>query len=157
MKVIINSNDNFILFFNKLNDKLYLNDNYEEEFKNIFLRLKNYYRINIYGFYNIFVYKDKHYGTILKVEKDKELDLFYKQIDMHIVIEDNTFLYKVDDYFFINDLSDYNIYYYNDNFYLEIINKISNNELFTLIENSTIIFGEETDIIKNKGKLLKSK
>ena len=157
MKVIINSNDNFILFFNKLNDKLDLNDNYEEEFKNIFLRLKNYYRINIYGFYNIFVYKDKYYGTILKVEKDKELDLFYKQIDMHIVIEDNTFLYKVDDYFFINDLSDYNIYYYNDNFYLEIINKISNNELFTLIENSTIIFGEETDIIKNKGKLLKSK
>ena len=71
MKVIINSNDNFILFFNKLNEELNLNDNYEEEFKNIFLKLKNYYNINIYGFYNIFVYIDKYYGTILKVEKIK--------------------------------------------------------------------------------------
>ena len=156
MKVIINSNDNFILFFNKLNDKLDLNDNYEEEFKNIFLRLKNYYKINIYGFYNVYVYKDKYYGTILKIEKDKELDLFYKQIDMHIVIEDSNFLYKINDYFFINNLSNYNIYYYNNNFYLEIKNEINNKELFTLIENSIIIF-EGTDIIKTKGKLLKNK
>ena len=151
MKVIVNNEDSFILFFNKLNN-IDLNNNYEDEFKNIFLKLKKYYNINIYGFYNVIVYINNYYGTILKVEKDRDLDLFYKQIDMHIIIEkDYTFLYKVKDYFFIKNITNFNIYYYNNEFYLEIIKPLKNKEMNNLIENSIIIF-ENIDIIKNKGK-----
>ena len=153
MKIIINNEDSFILFFNKLND-IDLNDNYEEEFKNIFLRLKKYYNIDIYGFYNVIVYINNYYGIILKIEKDKDLDIFYKQVDMHIIIEkDYTILYKIKDYFFIENLENYNIYYYNDYFYLEIKKYLKNKEMFNLIENSEIIF-ENINIIKNKGKLI---
>jgi len=150
MKIIINNEDSFILFFNDLNN---INlDNYEE-FKEVFLKLKKYYNINIYGFYNVIVYIDKYYGKILKIDKDNELDLFYKQVDMNIVIKNENFLYKINDYFFINNLNNFNIYFYNNDFYLEIKKEIKNNEIYSLIENSEIIF-EDIDIIKNKGKLI---
>lgn len=156
MKVIINNEDSFILFFNKLNN-INLSDNYEEEFKKIFLRLKKYYNINIYGFYNVIVYINNYYGTILKIEKDKDLDIFYKQVDMHIVIEkDYIILYKVKDYFFIKNLDSFNIYYYEDNFYLEIKKQLRNKEMYNLIENSEIVF-ENIDIIKNKGEIINIK
>ena len=152
MKIVINSNDDFILFFNKLND-ISLDDNYEEEFKKIFLKLKRYYSINISGFYNVYVYIDNYYGTILRVIKD-EFDLYYKQIDMHITIENINFLYKVSDYFFIKNLNNYNIYYYNSCFYLEIIEKLIDKDMMNLIENSEIIYND-IDIIRNKGKKIK--
>ena len=153
MKVIINNEDSFILFFNKLNN---INlDNYEEEFKKIFLSLKKYYNIKINGFYNIIVYINNYYGIILKVEKDNDLDVYYKQVDMHIIIEkDYTFLYKIEDYYFINNLNLFNIYYYNNEFYLEIKEKIEDKDMYNLIENSEIIF-ENIDVIKNKGKMIK--
>ncbi len=148
MKKIINSEDRFILFF------INLFDIDEDKLKEIFMKLKKFYNINIFGFYNIEAYIDKFYGTILKVYKDNELDLFYKQIDMHIVIDrDKSFLYKVNDFFFIKKLSNFNIYYYDNSFYLEIIKKITNKEMYNLIENSEMIF-EGIDTIKNKGKLL---
>ncbi len=102
MKIIINNEDSFILFFNDLND---INlDNYEE-FKKIFLKLKKYYNLNISGFYNVIVYTDKYSRKILKIDKDNDLDLFYKQVDMNIVIKNENFLYKINDYFFINNLN----------------------------------------------------
>ena len=153
MKIIINNEDSFILFFSNLNN---INlDNYEEEFKKIFLSLKKYYNININGFYNIIVYINNYYGIILKVEKDNDLDVYYKQVDMHIIIEkDYTFLYKIEDYYFINNLNLFNIYYYNNEFYLEIKEKIEDKDMYNLIENSEIIF-ENIDVIKNKGKMIK--
>ena len=147
MKIIINSNDNFILFFNKLNN-ISLNDDYEEEFKKIFLKLKKYYNIDIYGFYNVEAYIDNYYGTILKVIKDDDFDLYYKQIDMHITIEKCNFLYRVRDYFFVKNIKNFNIYFYKNSFYLEIINELNNKDMIYLIENSEIIY-ENIDRIKN--------
>ena len=154
MKVIINSEKNFILFFNKFNEDLNLDDNYEDKFKNILLKLKKYYGINIYGFYNVYVYNNKYYGTILKIERENELDLMYKQIDMHIVIEkDSKILYKVNDILFIKNKEKYNIYFYNNMFYLEIIDDLLEKEMLELLENSIVIF-ENIDIT-NKAKLIK--
>ena len=152
MKVIINNEDSFILFFNKLNS-INLDDNYEEEFKNIFLRLKKYYNIDIYGFYNVIVYINNYYGIILKVEKDKELDMFYKQIDMHIIEKNTNFLYKINDYFLIKNINNFNIYFYKNSFYLEIKKELKNKDMYYLIENSEIIF-EDIDNIKNKSLIL---
>ena len=154
MKVIINSEKSFILFFNKFIEELDLDDNYEDKFKNILLKLKKYYGINIYGFYNVYVYNNKYYGTILKIEKENDFDLMYKQIDMHIVIEkDSKVLYKVSDILFIKNKEKYNIYFYNNMFYLEIIDDLLEKEMLELLENSIVIF-ENTDII-NKAKLIK--
>lgn len=153
MKVIISSEKKFILFFNKFNEELNLEDNYEEKFKNMLLKLKKYYSINIYGFYNVYVYSNKYYGTILKIERENDFDLVYKQIDMHIVIEkDSKILYKVNDILFIKNKEKYNIYFYNDIFYLEIIDDLLEKEMLELLENSEIIF-ENTDII-NKARLI---
>lgn len=149
MKIIVN-NDDIILFFNRLNN-INFKDNYEEEFKKIFIKLKNVYNINVIGFYNVYVYVDKYYGYIIKMIKDDDITSYYKQIDMHVVIENIDFLYKIKDIFFIKNLNKYNIYYYNNNFYLEINKKLSNKEYYTLIENSEIIYEDIIDIIKNKG------
>ena len=151
MKVIINSENEFILFFNALNS-INIDDINEDNFKDIFLKLKKNYNINIYGFYNIEVFINKYYVSIIKITKDNDLDLFYKQVDMHIIIYKNSvFLYKVNDYFFINNLDNFNIYYYNDFFYLEIIKNITNKEMLYLIENSLVIF-EDVDKIKSNCK-----
>ncbi len=159
MKLIIDNEDTFILFFNKYNEKIDLKNNIEETFKNIFLRLKKYYNINVYGFYNITVYANDNYGFILKAIKDKELDLFYNQIDMHIIIEkDSPFLYKIKDYFLIPNIVDkIKLYYYKNNFYVELKEIIKEIDLFNLIENSKIIYGDEVYIIKKNSKIIDCK
>ena len=146
MKIIINDSDNFILFFNKLND---ISLDNEDDYKNIFLKLKHFYNIDIYGFYNINVFIDNNYGYILKIKKEDDLDLYYKQIDMHISVEKINILYKVNDFFFINNLDKFNIYFYDDFFYLEIIDEISDKEYNYLLENSEIIY-ENINIFNNK-------
>ena len=146
MKIIINDSDNFILFFNKLND---ISLDNEDDYKNIFLKLKHFYNIDIYGFYNINVFIDNNYGYILKIKKEDDLDLYYKQIDMLISVEKINILYKVNDFFFINNLDKFNIYFYDDFFYLEIIDEISDKEYNYLLENSEIIY-ENINIFNNK-------
>jgi len=153
MKIIIDSEDSFVLFFNNFNEKIDLNDNIEETFKKIFLRLKKYYDIEIYGFYNIIVYTDEYYGVILKAIKDKELDLFYNQIDMHVIIEKCCFLYEVKDILLYKDMFDkINIYYHNNYFYIELKQKLKSKEMLKLIENSNIIYNEEVSKIKKNNK-----
>lgn len=145
MKIIKKNKDNFILFFNRFDGDVDL-ENIEEAFKKIFLRLNKYYDINIEGFYNVIVYKDDNYGIVLE-SKVEDGYSFYKQIDMHVILENKKFLYKI---------NDTNIkgkkYFYNNDIYLEVLS-LNDDEMLNLIENSEVIY-KNVDIIRIKGKLI---
>lgn len=145
MKIIKKNKDNFILFFNRFDGDVDL-ENIEEAFKKIFLRLNKYYDINIEGFYNVIVYKDDNYGIVLE-SKVEDGYSFYKQIDMHVILENKKFLYKI---------NDTNIkgkkYFYDNNIYLEVLS-LNDEEMLNLIENSEVIY-KNVDIIRIKGKLI---
>lgn len=108
-----------------IDDKIiiYLRDMYSDDLEdlcqNIIEKLKKYYNIQLKGFYEVNMYVDKTYGTVLEFNLE-ELDLYYdyNDIDLHIIKKDGTFLYQVDDIFDIN--IDY-FYLYNNNFYIPVL------------------------------------
>ena len=114
MKFVIDNNK-FIVFLNKkfdLDDKLKL----EKYFKDLFYNLKNKYNMEVNGYYNINVYADKYYGTIIEMEnEDLEYYTYFNQIDMEINVFKNNFYYEID-YNFLNKdiLNKCLCYKYND-------------------------------------------
>lgn len=110
-------------------DKLviYLNNKYlkykkynflkiEDNFKEIFEILKQYYNIKINGFYNINIYIDKKYGIIIEMQQeDIDFDYYDNQVDMKIVFHNKKFLYEIDEL-----ENKYNkIYKYKNKYYIE--------------------------------------
>ena len=93
MKFVIDNNK-FIVFLNKkfdLDDKLKL----EKYFKDLFYNLKNKYNMEVNGYYNINVYADKYYGTIIEMEnEDLEYYTYFNQIDMEINVLKAVFIIK---------------------------------------------------------------
>lgn len=119
----------------------------EKYFKELFLKLKEYYNIKINGYYNINVYIDEFYGVVLELQKE-ELDYyeyFDNQVDMHILTEEVQFLYLIEDYFIINELNISKLYYYKDKYY--ILPNI-NTDYNYLLENSEVIYKNTKEIIK---------
>ena len=85
-------------------------DNLENYFKNIFLKLKNIYEIELKGYYNINVYIDKIYGIVLElIQENIEYGEYFNQIEMRIIPINTTFLYLIDDLIKIENT---NLYYY---------------------------------------------
>ena len=91
--------------------------------------LDEYYSYEIYDSYYIKIYINKYYGVILELYKD-DID---KKITLRI-IKDALFLYKIDDP--INYLNE-DIYYYNNEFYLNI-----KKENINILENTNLIYGD---------------
>lgn len=119
----------------------------EKYFKELFLKLKEYYNIKINGYYNINVYIDEFYGVVLELQKE-ELDYyeyFDNQVDMHILTEEVQFLYLIEDYFIINELNISKLYYYKDKYY--ILPNI-NTDYNYLLENSEVVYKNTKEIIK---------
>lgn len=162
MKVSINDEDNIMLYINNMYvDKIIFDDKEELEryFKLLFGKLKNFYKINIRGYYNIRVYTDNFYGIIIHLQRENidYCDYFGNQVDMRITIEkNNCFLYKISDLFGIDKkiLKKINIIKHKKNLYIKIIKKISNIEMATIIENSDIIYDNEVNNIIMNGKLI---
>lgn len=98
------------------------------------------------------IYIDTNYGMIIEIKKLEDL-LFNDIIDIKIKFNLNiSFLYEID-YFYIleNNLTNQNIYYYKDKFYLEIINTIDKNKFINLLDNSNIIYNNYINNIINNG------
>ena len=157
-----------------LNIIIYLNHNHiknidfskkedlQEYFKTLFMNLKDCYGIDINGFYNINVYKDKYYGVILEIEKEniEYMDYFNGQIDMNIIVDNNSvFLYEIDDFFYLDlDIIDkINIHEYKSKLYINVIDDISDIQLGKMIEFSKIIYGEKGKQIIKYGKIVNIK
>lgn len=101
---------------------------------NVFDNLEKYYDITFTSDYNLELYINRYYGMILEIKENE--DFIYDDIvNLKLnVLRDTLFLYEVDDPLeYIN----YEIYYYNDKFYVN-----AKREDINLIENSNLVYGD---------------
>lgn len=142
MKVNIIDENNIIVFLFERTD--YLKDALKS-MKSLFEKLKKIYNLDIEGYYFIDIYKDPYYGMVLELEKERTTFLsLTTKVDARIEVHDVTFLYQVDDPFFITDFTNINVYYYKDKIYL----KLNDNNCLKVVENSKLIYKNTDNIIK---------
>lgn len=101
---------------------------------NVFDNLEKYYNITFTSDYNLELYINRYYGMILEIKENE--DFIYDDIvNLKLnVLRDTLFLYEVDDPLeYIN----YEIYYYNDKFYVN-----AKREDINLMENSNLVYGD---------------
>lgn len=101
---------------------------------NVFDNLEKYYNITFTSDYNLELYINRYYGMILEITENE--DLIYDDIvNLKLnILRDTLFLYEVDDPLeYIN----YEIYYYNDKFYVN-----AKREDINLMENSNLVYGD---------------
>jgi len=128
-----------------------------EYLKKVFLDINSKYNIDVYGYYDVTIYKDEFYGMIIKlVREELEYISYYdKQIEMKIILSDDKILYKINNLYMIDkriyDKSEK--YLYNNEIYLFLKEKIDFVLLGTLIENSEIIFEGTNEIKANSEKI----
>ena len=144
-----------IVYLNKqyLNNKEFLENNKLQEYlKRIFINLKNWYDINVYGYFNINCFLNDYYGAILEIEQsDIDFSIYSKKTDIKFTIfKDSKILFKTKNYF-LKDLikSECNIHIYNNNYYIEI-KELTEKDIAYMLENAEIIYGNEVESIINK-------
>lgn len=101
---------------------------------NVFDNLEKYYNITFTSDYNLDLYINRYYGMILEIKENE--DFIYDDIvNLKLnILRDTLFLYEVDDPLeYIN----YEIYYYNDKFYVN-----AKREDINLMENSNLVYGD---------------
>lgn len=155
MKVSIEDENNFIVFLNNKKFDFEEKEELEEQFRSIFKQIKQRYKFDVSGYYEISVYKDNLYGTILSIEKEEleYFNYFDNQIEMRIIISPyETFIYKLQDNDLNISLNNCNVYLYLGNIYLKPNKKIKNIEFAKLLEYTTVIYGEDADIILKYSK-----
>lgn len=97
------------------------------------------------------IYEDINYGTIVDLKRNTSYET--NEVEVKITIHTDTqFLYKID-YFDINKTSENKIYYYKNNFYLELNNKLDKKKYLGLLEKSEIIYENTYEIINNGLKI----
>mgnify|MGYP004503456337 FL=1 len=107
----------------------------------------------LYGLTYLEIYQDINYGTIIKVKNDKTIYYKKDEIEIKIIIHtDIPLLYKID-YFDIKKDYKNKIYYYKNNFYLELENKINKDKYLKLLEVSEVIYEDTHQIINNGLKI----
>ncbi len=107
----------------------------------------------LYGLTYLEIYQDINYGTIIKVKNDKTIYYKKDEIEIKIIIHTETpLLYKID-YFDIKKDYKNKIYYYKNNFYLELESKINKDKYLKLLEVSEVIYEDTHQIINNGLKI----
>jgi len=136
--------------FKDINFDIYDHDEIKTFVTDLFNKILNKYKLN--GIIKLNIYIDDMYGMIIEIKKESDL-IIKKLIDIKIKFNLNiSFLYEVD-YFYLleNNLINQNIYYYNNKFYLEIIDNINDKDYLKLLDNSLIVYNDEINDIINKG------
>ncbi len=96
------------------------------------------------------IYTDKNYGTIIILKDYNKLVNLIDELEVKIHIHiDSIFLYKVNN-LNITKLNNKNIYYYKNNFYIEVKENTNIKDYLPLLEEEEIIY-EYSDEIINKG------
>ena len=139
-----------------IDDKLiiYLRDyffkNYDikeltKDIKELFSRLLYYYKIELSGLYEVMIYDNKKYGSILEIIKKE--DLFNPHvIDIKLkLFKDKDFYFKTNDFFI---LSNYNNIYYDNNDYYININNID--DINKVIEFGNILYNKKDNYLISK-------
>lgn len=160
MKLIIDESITFFL------DKVYIQNldltnqsMLEKKLIKLINKIQNKYNIDLYGYYNVFIYKDSNYGLIIDMQKEEleYLDYFNNQIELNIEVIEDSFLYKIEDIFEISKklLNKFIIYKNGDTIYLKASKTLNNLELGIILENGEIIYGKEANNIKKKSQIIK--
>ena len=84
-------------------------NNSKEIIKEIILLIKKRYSYNIYGFYEVNIYKVKKISTIIIFKKRDNDELFYNTIDLKIIHHKKTIDIFVDDFSLSNNNEIYKI------------------------------------------------
>ena len=148
MKIKILEDEKIVLylydyFFNTLEK-----DQITKEIKKIFLKLIKYYEIEMGGIYEVFVYENKKYGTILEIIKKEQLLFHPDLIDIKLKIF-NIFIYlKSCDYFLFKEYQ--NVYFDGKYFYIDV-EEVSN--LLPLIEWVDICYFKKNDFLNSMLKI----
>lgn len=155
MRISIIDNDILIYINNNLiNIDFEDLDTTKEYFKELFLKIKD--KVEINGFYFVNVYKDDLYGIVIELTKEEMdyLDYYTDEVDMHITLNENTFLYEIEDIFLNKEIiKNSKIIYYNKKIYLKLKNNIDENIKGYLYEFSNLVY-KDTNNILNYGKEL---
>ena len=106
-------------------------------------------------FFTLDIYWNNYFGMIFDIKKEKRNNKF-NYIDLKIKFHLNSeILYKID-YFNLKELNNIKkqkIFYYKGNYYLKLINPISNNSFIKLMDYSEIIYSNYQDIVHKGIKL----
>ena len=143
----INNTNDYIIKIIKNNIDIYNHNVLEEITNKIINKIKKQNKLEkliILEFYPI-----KKYGTLIILKNIKTILKTENEIEVKIIINtDYPILYKID-YNIIKECNiDYkNIYYYKNNFYLQIKNTISEKDYLYLLELSELIYQNTLNII----------
>ena len=128
-------------YYFKTKDK----ENLTKEIKDIFIKLIKYYKFNFSGIYEVNIFENNKYGTILEIIKKDELLFSRDIIDIKVKIKKYSHLYlKTKDYFVFKDYKD--IYYQDNNYYIDI--KSIDNYL-KVIESCELIYNQKDNYLTN--------
>ena len=120
----------------------------EELCRDVINKLNDYYNIELKGFYDVIIYIDSKYGSVLEfILEDLDLYYDYSKVDLHIIKKDVNFLYQVDD---ILDLNIDKFYLYHNKYYIPLDNLTLRN-----IEFGRIIYQNTNQIIRNGSLMCK--
>ncbi|MDD5979550.1 MAG: hypothetical protein PUC23_00375, partial [bacterium] len=106
------------------------------------------YGYKISGSYNVNIYENKKIGLIIEFIKKESFDFFPDLIDLKLnIFYDSDVYLKLDDYFLIKKYK--NIYYNNNNFYIDVTDLIKK-DILILSEFGKYIYGKNLEKLKNK-------
>ena len=116
-----------------------------KDIKELFSKLLYYYKIELSGLYEVMIYDNKKYGSILEIIKKE--DLFNPNvIDIKLkLFKDKDFYFKTNDFFI---LSSYNNIYYDNNDYYININNID--DINKVIEFGNILYNKKDNYLISK-------
>ena len=118
--------------------------------KEIFIRLIEYYNFDLKGQFDVSLYENIKYGTVLEIKKIDEL-LFPRDIvDIKLKIYKNkNFYFQTDDIFYIKN---YQNIYYDGNYYYIDLKDVDN--YLNIVEYGNLLYKEKDNYLKNM-KLIK--
>ncbi len=153
MKYVFKDNK-IVVYLNKenINFDITNKENLEEYIKELVLNIKKIYSYKISGRYNVNIYENKKIGLIIEFIKKESFDFFPDLIDLKLnVFYDSDVYLKLDDYFLIKKYK--NIYYNNNNFYVNVDDLIKK-DILILSEFGKYIYGIKLKKVKEKLNLL---
>ena len=149
MKFVFKDNK-IIIYLNKENIDfdIFNKENLEKYIKELVLNIKKIYGYKISGSYNVNIYENKKIGLIIEFIKKESFDFFPDLIDLKLnIFYDSDVYLKLDDYFLIKKYR--NIYYNNNNFYIDVTDLIKK-DILILSEFGKYIYGKNLEKLKNK-------
>ena len=145
MKIKILTKEKIILYLNNYFFKNLEKDNLTKEIKKLFIKLIKYYQLDFNGIYEVLMFENIKYGTILEITKLGDLLFTNNLIDLKVkIIKNSNFYLKSSDYFIFKDYK--KVYYYDNNYYLNI-KEIDN--ILKLIEFCEIIYNKKDNFLQN--------